>query len=121
MNDEKHLKIWNVYQSAWAPIGEAEWRDLLRQSVSDDIVYTYPTSKVHGMEALAERIGKTKEQFPGARFRNDSFLEHNGQGLFQWTMLNGEGAEALKGSSFARFGEDGRLVQATGFFEAKKG
>ena len=36
-------------------------------------------------------------------------------------MLTGEGAEALKGSSFARFGEDGRLVQATGFFEAKKG
>lgn len=36
-------------------------------------------------------------------------------------MLNGEGADVVKGSSYARFGEDGRLVQATGFFEAKKG
>ena len=65
MNDEKYLKTWNVYQSAWAPIGEAERRNLLRQSVSDDIVYTDPASKVHGMEALAERIGKSQEQFPG--------------------------------------------------------
>ena len=119
MNDEKHLSTWNIYQSAWAPIGDAERRELLRQSVSDNIVYTDPASQVHGVKALAERIGKSQEQFPNARFRNDSFLEHHDQGLFQWTMLNGEGAEVVKGSSFARFGEDGRLVQATGFFKAK--
>ena len=120
MNDEKHLKTWKIYQSAWAPISDAERRELLRQSVSDDVVYTDPVSQVHGVDALAERIGKSQQQFPNARFRNDSFLEHHGQGLFQWTMLNGEGAEVVKGSSFARFGEDDRLVQATGFFEGRK-
>ncbi|MGY2733829.1 nuclear transport factor 2 family protein [Sphingomonas sp. UYP23] len=121
MNDDKHLKTWNIYQSAWSPIGGTERRELLRQSVSDDIVYTDPASQVHGADALAERICKSQQQVPGSRFRNDSFIEHRGQGIFQWTMLNGEGADAVKGSSFARFGEDGRLVQATGFFEAKKG
>lgn len=121
MNDEKHLNTWNVYQSAWAPISDAQRRELLAQSVSDDVVYTDPATRVHGVEALAERIAMSQEQFPGARFRNDSFLEHHDQGLFQWTMLNGEGTDAVMGTSFARFGEDGRLVQATGFFKAKKG
>ena len=120
MNDENHLTTWNVYQSAWAPISDMQRRDRLAQSVSDDVVYTDPASQVHGVEALAERIAKSQEQFPGARFRNDSFLEHHDHGLFQWTMLNGEGADVVKGTSFARFGEDGRLVQATGFFGAKK-
>ena len=121
MNDEKYLKTWNAYQSAWAPISVAERRELLAKSVADNIVYTDPALQVDGVEALAERIGKSQEQFPGAHFRNDSFLEHHDQAIFQWTMLTGEGAEAVKGTSYARFGADGRLVQATGFFEAKKG
>ncbi len=31
-------------------------------------------------------------------------------------MYDGKGAVFVKGSSFGHFGEDGRLVQATGFF-----
>ena len=120
MNDHRYLDVWNVYQSAWAPIGDAERRELLARSVADDIVYTDPASQVHGVAALAERIGQSQQQFSGSRFRNDSFLEHHGQGLFQWTMLNGEGAEAVRGASYARFSADGKLVQATGFFEVKK-
>lgn len=120
MNDDRYLETWKAYQSAWAPIDETERRELLARSVSDDIVYTDPASQVNGADALAVRIAESQKQFPGARFRNDSFLEHHGQGLFQWTMLNGEGAEMVKGASFARFGKDGRLVQATGFFETKK-
>ena len=82
MSDEKYLKTWNVYQSAWAPIGDAERRELLAQSVADDIVYADPASQMRGVTALAERIGKSQEQFPGARFRHDRFLEHHGEGLF---------------------------------------
>ena len=119
MNDQKYLEIWRLYQSAWAPISDVERQELLGRSVADDIVYTDPTSQVHGVAALADRIAKSQQQFPGSRFRNDSFLEHHGQGLFQWTMLNGDGEDAVKGSSYGRFGEDGRLVRATGFFEAK--
>lgn len=121
MNDDKCLDTWNAYQSAWAPIGDAERRERLAQSVADDIIYTDPASQVHGVAALAERIGQSQKQFPGSRFRNDSFLEHHGHALFQWTMLNAEGAEAVRGASYARFGADGKLEQATGFFDAKKG
>lgn len=117
MNDEARLKTWNTYQAAWAPMAEGERRRLLEQSVADDCVYTDPGSQVAGREALIARIGLTQLRFPGAHFRNDSFLEHHEQGLFRWTMYDGSGRVFVKGESFGRFGEDGRLVQATGFFE----
>ena len=31
-------------------------------------------------------------------------------------MIAADGSEFVRGSSFARFGGDGRLIQATGFF-----
>ena len=64
------------------------------------------------------RIAQSQQKFTGAYFRNDSFLEHHDQGLFLWTMYDKDGRAFVKGSSFGRFGTDGRLVQATGFFEA---
>jgi len=116
VSNDAHLKTWNVYQSAWGPIDEEQRRSLLRQSVADDILYTDPGSQTHGLEELVARIEQSQQAFPGAHFENDSFLEHHDQGLFQWTMYDGKGAVFVKGSSFGRFGEDGRLVQATGFF-----
>ena len=117
MNSQARLGIWNIYQSAWGPVDDARRRELLSRSVADEIAYTDPFSQAHGIAALAERIGQSQEQFPGSYFRNDTFLEHHGQGLFQWTMYDAGGAVFVKGSSFGRFHEDGRLVEATGFFE----
>ena len=91
---------------------------MLAQSVSDAISYTDPASQVEGVRALAARITASQARFPGCRFQNDSFLEHHDQALFNWTMYDADGAVFVKGSSFGRFGQDGRLVQATGFFKA---
>ena len=118
MDDQACLRTWNTYQAAWGPISEAERRELLAQSVSDAIVYTDPVSQVTGVRALAERIAASQVQFKGFSFRNDSFLEHHGQALFHWTMYDATGEVFVRGSSFGRFGEDGRLTQATGFFKA---
>ena len=121
MNDEARLKIWNTYQAAWGPLDEAERRRLLEQSVALDCVYTDPASQVHGRDALMARISQSQLKFPGAHFKNDSFLVHHEQGLFRWTMYDGRGQVFVKGESFGRFGDDGRLVQATGFFEVPPG
>jgi hypothetical protein len=118
MNDPAHLKTWNVYQSAWGPVDEEERRRLLGISVADDMLYTDPVSQARGLGPLVARIGQSQERFAGAYFRNDSFLEHHDQGLFQWTMYTKNGDVFVRGTSFGHFGLDGRLVQATGFFAA---
>jgi hypothetical protein len=118
MKGQDHLETWNAYQSAWGPVGEQERRRLLERSVARNCVYTDPGSRAHGIDELAARIGQSQAKFPGARFRNDSFLEHHGQGLFHWTMYDGKGDVFLRGASFGRFGADGLLMEMTGFFEA---
>jgi hypothetical protein len=117
VNNEIHLQTWNAYQRAWGPVHETEREELLRASVSEDILYTDPSSQTRGLRELFARIGQSQQKFAGAYFKNDSFLEHHDQGFFLWTMYDVEGRIFVKGSSFGRFGADGRLVQATGFFE----
>jgi len=122
MNSEIHLKTWIVYQRAWGPVHESEREELLRSSVSEDILYTDPSSQTRGLKELMARIAQSQAKFAGAYFNNDSFLEHHVHGLFRWTMYDRDGEVFVRGTSFGRFGSDGRLVQATGFFEvpAKK-
>jgi hypothetical protein len=94
-----------------------EREELLRSSVSDDILYTDPSSQTQGLKELMIRIAQSQQRFTGAYFRNDRFIEHHDLGLFLWTMYDKDGSVFVKGTSFGRFGTDGRLVEATGFFE----
>lgn len=83
-------------------------------------VYSDPTDSRKGVDALITHIEGSHKKMPGARFRNDKFLEHHDQGLSEWTMFDGKGAVVTTGTSYARFGTDGRLTQMTGFFEQKQ-
>lgn len=119
MTNEAYLATWKTYQAAWADIGDAQRRKLLTESVAEDCTYSDPTAACRGIDALIAKIEDSKQKFPGASFRNDAFLDHHEHGLSHWTMLNGQGADMVKGASYARFGADGKLTQMTGFFEAK--
>jgi hypothetical protein len=62
-------------------------------------------------------VRATQRNFPGATFRNDKFVHHHDQAISNWTMLDRDGNAIFVGTSYARFGDDGRLAQMTGFFE----
>jgi SnoaL-like protein len=117
MNSDSRLNIWTAYQAAWGPVTDEARQKILAESVDDDFLYTDPTTQLQGRNALMARIALTQQTYHGAHFRNDSFLAHHDQGLFHWTMYDRDGRALVKGTSFGRFGADGRLVQATGFFE----
>lgn len=120
MATEENLETWNTYQSAWSDISDRERRLLLAKSVSDDCAYSDPTDQCEGVDALIAHIEGSQKKVPGARFRNEKFLEHHNQGLSEWTMFDGSGTVVATGTSYARFGADGRLKQMTGFFEPKQ-
>lgn len=120
MSDEKKLETWKTYQAAWSDMPDDERRSLLSKSVADDCVYSDPTSSCDGVDALVTHIEGSQRKMPGARFRNDKFLDHHQQGLSEWTMFDGKGTEVATGTSYASFGADGRLTQMTGFFEPRK-
>lgn len=119
MATKTNLETWNTYQSAWSDISDGERRSLFARSVTDDCVYTDPTDHCEGIDALIAHVEGTQVKAPGARFHNDKFLDHHDQGLSEWTMFDGSGTVVATGTSYARFGADGRLMQMTGFFEPK--
>ena len=91
---------------------------LIVQSVDADICYIDPGSAVRGLDALLAKIQESQTKFPGAYFKNDTFLEHHDSGLFHWTMYDAQGTPKVKGSSYGAFGAGGKLRQASGFFKA---
>ena len=114
---DRLLAAWNTYQAAWSGLCDGERQTMLDQSVAPDCVYTDPVSVSRGHRELTGKMQATQRNFPGATFRNDKFACHHGQAISHWTMFDGNGTAIFTGTSHARYGEDGRLAQMTGFFE----
>lgn len=120
MPNERKLETWKTYQAAWSDMPDDDRRALLSRSVTDDCIYSDPTDSCDGVDALIAHIEGSQKKIPGARFQNDKFLDHHEQGLSEWTMFDGKGTVVATGTSYARFGGDGRLTHMTGFFEPKQ-
>lgn len=116
LQNAAQLATWNTYQAAWASPSAEERRQQLSRSVADDAVYADPTDECHGQAELLAHMERSQQRYPGASFRNDKFLAHHDQALSWWTMRAANGSTLATGTSYARFGADGRLAQMTGFF-----
>ena len=117
MGNEAHHATWTTYQDAWADVTPAERQSLLSRSVAEDCVFADPSTEGHGLKALTAHIEQFQKLYPGASFKTPKLPEHHGQALAEWKMYGKDGAELSSGTSFARFGEDGRLTHLIGFFE----
>ena len=115
--EDRFLAAWNTYQAAWSGVSDNHRQRMLDDSVAPDCVYTDPVSVSRGHRELTAKMQATQANFPGATFRNDKFAHHHDQAISSWTMLNKDGDAIFAGTSYARFGDDGRLAQMTGFFE----
>jgi pyruvate/2-oxoglutarate dehydrogenase complex dihydrolipoamide dehydrogenase (E3) component len=114
---DRFLAAWNTYQAAWSGVSDNDRQRMLDDSVAPHCVYTDPTSVSCGHRELTAKMQATQRNFPGATFRNDKFAHHHDQAISNWTMLDRDGNAIFAGTSYARFGDDGRLAQMTGFFE----
>ena len=117
MTNEEYVATWKRYQAAWSDVSAANRKELLEGSVSANAIYTDPTSECRGLQELIAKIEQSQQKAPGASFENTKFLSHHQQGFSSWTMQNSEGATIATGNSYARFNQEGLLIQMTGFFE----
>ena len=117
MTIESLEQVWKCYQGAWADIAIGERERLLRQSVTNDVVFTSPMVGGQGFGNLVEHIAQFQERFPGAYLKSNKLLTQHGQLLSEWTMYNKDGSEFLTAHSFARFNEQGLLTHLAGFWK----
>jgi hypothetical protein len=109
-------QLWKAYLDAYSDIAVAERERLLRQSVTDDIVFTSPTGEGQGFGNLLAHIAQFQKQFPGAYFKCNKLFSHHGQLLSEWTMFNKDGSDLRTAHTFARLDAQGRLAHLAGFF-----
>ena len=117
MPNKAYRTIWATYQAAWEDVGSAERQDLLNKSVSDNCVYTDPQGQAHSRAELIAYIEGFRQAMPGYTFKNHTFLDHHAQSLAGWILYDANGAEVQPGSSWAHYGEDGRITKVSGFFD----
>ena len=117
MTEETLQQLWKTYQDAGADIAVDERERLLRQSVTDDVIFTAPPYEGQGLGNLVKHIEQFQEQVPGAHFKSNKLLTQHGQLLSEWTMYNKDGSEFLTSHSYARFNEQGRLTFLAGFWK----
>jgi hypothetical protein len=71
-----------------------ERKRLLRQSVTDEVVFTGPKEDDQGFDKLVEHIEQFQKKSPGAYFENNNLLTQHGQLLSEWTLYKKDGARS---------------------------
>lgn len=104
------------YLHAYGDVSQEERRQLLRKTVTDDVVSTNPVEESHGFDALLEHVEKFQQRLPGAYFRLNKLLTHHSQVLLEWTLYKGDDAAVTTAHTHGVFSDQGRLKQLTGFF-----
>ncbi len=116
MNNEILQQTYNFYLDAFSDIAADKRERLLRQSVTDDVVFTNPKGGGQGFVSLLEHVEQFQRQSPGASFRSNKLLAHHGQFLSEWTMYKKDGSEFATAHTYGRFNEQGLLTYLIGFF-----
>jgi hypothetical protein len=74
MNTDKLQQLWKCYLDAYSDIPADERERLLKQSVSDDVIFTGPREDDQGFDKLVEHIGQFQKKSPGAYFESNKLL-----------------------------------------------
>ena len=110
-------ETWETYVASWKAATETEKKALFAESLAPDCVYTDPISRTEGWNELMAYMVDFHRQVPGGYFVTRHFQVHHGACLAQWDMVARDGTVLSAGISHGRFGDDGRLVAMTGFFD----
>jgi len=116
MNTDTLQLLWKSYLDAYSDIPADERERLLRQSVTDDVVFSGPQEDDQGFGKLVEHVGKFQKKSPGAYFESNKLLTQHGQLLSEWTLYKKDGTKIATGHTYARLNEQGRITQLAGFF-----
>ena len=109
-------QTWRTYLEAYGEVSSEKRRQLLGDTVSEDIVSTNPGDEFSGLEALIAHVDQFQQRLPGASFKLDKLFFHHEQALSEWTLYKNDGTPLRTAHTYGRFNKEGRLTLLTGFF-----
>ena len=107
---------WASYLAAYSDIADAERKQLLEQSVSDDMVFTNPGGQGETRAGLIAHIENFQKKMPGTYFSTEKVFARHDELLAIWAMHKPDGAKVATGYNFVRPDNEGRFIYMAGFF-----
>ncbi len=121
MSDER-VQTYDRYLAAWSAIPDAERARMLRESLSEQIVFTNPQQTRCGLSEVVEHLEGFQVRSPGGSFRMNSMVGWGAYALAEWQLVDAKGSPGFSGYDVLTFDEQGLIstILLFGNVEAQK-
>lgn len=94
---DKRAHTYELYLAAWSAVSDDERKRLLRESLTDNIVFTNQQQTRHGLSDVAEHLKGFQAKMPGASFRMNNMIGWKNHALAEWQMVDAKGEPGFSG------------------------
>ena len=106
---DPRARTYETYLSAWAPIDDSKRLALLRESLSEDIVFTNPLQTRRGIADVVVHLEGFQKRSPGGLFRMNEMLAWENHGIATWQFVDAKGEPGFWGYDVVDFDSAGRI------------
>ena len=117
---DPRVKTYQSYLSAWSAIPDIERDRLLRESVTEAIVFTNPTQTRRGVPDVIAHLREFQIRSPGGSFQMKEMLGYDTHGIATWQFVDGRGQPGFGGYDVLAFDGQRRIDSILMFVQVEK-
>ena len=103
------VAAYRTYLSAWSAVPDEERLRLLRESVTEAIVFKNPMKTRAGIADVVEHLEGFQVRSPGGSFRLNAMLGWENNAMATWQFVDSEGHGGFTGYDILEFDEHRRI------------
>jgi hypothetical protein len=97
----QRAKIYDLYLAAWSAVSDAERARMLRERLSEDIVFKNPLQTRHGLAEVTEHLEGSQLRSPGGSFRMNNMVGWGRYALAEWQLVDATVMPASPATTFS--------------------
>jgi len=117
---DKRVTTYDIYLLAWSAMADEERRRLLRESVTEDIVFTNPMQTCVGLDGLVAHLEGFQQRSPNGKFVSLAILGWENHALATWQFVDADGKPGFTGYDVLAFDDQGRIASILLFSNVDK-
>jgi hypothetical protein len=117
---DKRVAIYDTYLSAWSAIPDEERRRLLRESVTEDVVFRNPMQTRAGLDDVVKHLEGFQQRSPNGSFVSVAMLGWENNALATWQFVDAEGERGFTGFDVLHFDGKGHIASILLFGNVEK-
>ena len=114
------VAAYECYLSAWAAVSDAQRLSLLREGVTQGVIFSNSTRTRTGIADVVDHLDGFQRGSPGGSFRLLSMLGWDDNALAKWQFVGAGGIAGFKGYDTLAFDKDGMINSIVMFVAVEK-